>query len=134
AGTLDLGQELARRPSFRGRVLATDFTPEMPVRARAKAGGGPMFPAAGDPLSLPLRDAPVAGATVGYGVRHLAGLDTGLRQLVRVLRRGAKRVILEFTTPARQPFRGIYLFYFRHVLPRIGRMISSHGTAYSYLP
>ncbi|HEU5209727.1 MAG TPA: ubiquinone/menaquinone biosynthesis methyltransferase [Longimicrobiales bacterium] len=134
AGTLDLAQELARRPAFAGRVLAADFTPEMLERGRSKAQGVPMYPAAGDTLALPLRDASMDGATVGFGVRNLADLDAGLRELVRVLRPGGKLVILEFTTPAWQPFRGIYLFYFRHVLPQVGRMVSSHGTAYSYLP
>ena len=134
AGTLDLAHELARRGSFHGRVLAADFTPEMLERGRSKAQGLPMFPAAGDTLMLPVRDASMDGATVGFGVRNLADLDAGLRELTRVLRPGAKLVILEFTTPSWQPFRGAYLFYFRHVLPRIGRMISSHGTAYSYLP
>lgn len=134
AGTLDLAQELARRPSFEGHVLAADFTPEMLERGRSKAQGVPMFPAAGDTLALPLRDASMDGATVGFGVRNLADLDAGLRELVRVLRPGGKLVILEFTTPAWQPFRGIYLFYFRHLLPQVGRMVSSHGTAYSYLP
>src|SRR5512138_149458 len=134
AGTLDFAQELVRRPSFSGRVLAADFTPEMLERGKGKADGAPLFPAAGDTLALPVRDASMDGATVGFGVRNLSDLDAGLRELVRVLRPGAKLVILEFTTPSWQPFRGIYLFYFRQVLPRIGRMISSHGTAYSYLP
>ncbi|MHB1167957.1 MAG: ubiquinone/menaquinone biosynthesis methyltransferase [Longimicrobiales bacterium] len=134
AGTLDLAHELARRGEFAGRVLAADFTPEMLERGKSKAEGLPMFPAAGDTLMLPVRDASMDGATVGFGVRNLADLDAGLRELTRVLRPGAKLVILEFTTPSWQPFRGTYLFYFRHVLPRIGRMVSSHGTAYSYLP
>lgn len=134
AGTLDLGHELARRVGFTGRVLASDFTPEMLERGRAKAHGMRLFPAAGDTLALPLRDASIDGAMVGFGVRNLADLDAGLVELGRVLRPGAKLVILEFTTPAWQPFRSLYLFYFRHVLPRVGRMVSSHDTAYTYLP
>ena len=134
AGTLDLAYELAKRPDFTGRVLAADFTPEMLERGRHKAAGLALHTAAGDTLSLPLRDAVCDGATVGFGVRNLADLDAGLRELWRVLRPGATLVILEFTTPAWQPFRAFYLFYFRRVLPLIGRMVSSHDTAYSYLP
>ncbi len=134
AGTLDLGHELARRSGFRGRVVASDFTPEMLERGRHKAAGLPLHPAAGDTLMLPLRDGTCAGATVGFGVRNLADLDAGLRELARVLRPGGRLVILEFTTPAWQPFRALYLLYFRQVLPRIGRLVSSHDTAYSYLP
>lgn len=134
AGTLDLAHELAKRTGFTGRVLAADFTPEMLERGRHKAAGLALHPAAGDTLSLPLRDAICDGATVGFGVRNLADLDAGLRELWRVLRPGGKLVILEFTTPAWQPLRASYLFYFRRVLPLIGRMVSSHDTAYSYLP
>lgn len=134
AGTLDLGHELARRDSFRGRVIASDFTPEMLERGRVKLRGMPLFPAAGDTLCLPLRDGSCDGAMVGFGVRNLADLDAGLRELARVVRPGGRVVVLEFTTPGWQPFRSLYLFYFRHVLPRVGRMISSHDTAYAYLP
>ena len=134
AGTLDLAHELAKRPGFAGRVIAADFTPEMLERGRHKTGSLALFPAAGDTLALPLRDASCDGATVGFGVRNLADLDAGLRELARVLRSGARLVILEFTTPAWQPFRALYLAYFRRVLPLVGRMVSSHETAYSYLP
>ncbi len=134
AGTLDLGHELARRRTFTGRVVASDFTPEMLERGRAKARGIRLHPTAGDTLALPLRDARCDGVMVGFGVRNLADLDAGLREMHRVLRPGARLVILEFTTPAWQPFRSLYLFYFRSVLPRIGRMVSSHDTAYTYLP
>jgi demethylmenaquinone methyltransferase/2-methoxy-6-polyprenyl-1,4-benzoquinol methylase len=67
-------------------------------------------------------------------VRNLADLDAGLREMGRVLRPGARLVVLEFTTPTWQPFRAVYFFYFLHILPFIGRLISSHGSAYSYLP
>jgi demethylmenaquinone methyltransferase/2-methoxy-6-polyprenyl-1,4-benzoquinol methylase len=134
AGTLDLAHELAKRPDFDGCVLAADFTPEMLERGRHKAASLALYPAAGDALSLPLRDASCDGATVGFGVRNLADLDAGLRELARVLRPRARLVILEFTTPAWQPFRALYLFYFRRVLPLVGRLVSSHDTAYAYLP
>jgi demethylmenaquinone methyltransferase / 2-methoxy-6-polyprenyl-1,4-benzoquinol methylase len=71
---------------------------------------------------------------VGFGVRNLADLDAGLREAARVLKPGARFVILEFTTPGWQPFRAFYLFYFLKVLPAVGRLISKHGSAYSYLP
>ena len=71
---------------------------------------------------------------VGFGVRNLADIDTGLGEAVRVLRPGARFVILEFTTPRFWPMRTVYLFYFRKVLPAVGRLISRHQTAYTYLP
>jgi demethylmenaquinone methyltransferase/2-methoxy-6-polyprenyl-1,4-benzoquinol methylase len=61
-------------------------------------------------------------------------LDAGLREAARVLRPGARLVILEFTVPLRQPLRGLYFAYFRHLLPLIGRFVSKHRDAYDWLP
>jgi demethylmenaquinone methyltransferase/2-methoxy-6-polyprenyl-1,4-benzoquinol methylase len=71
---------------------------------------------------------------VAFGVRNLADLGTGLRELGRVLQSGRRLVILEFTEPPNPLLRRFYLFYFRHILPRVGRMVSGHPWAYDYLP
>jgi demethylmenaquinone methyltransferase / 2-methoxy-6-polyprenyl-1,4-benzoquinol methylase len=134
AGTLDLSVELADRSGFRGTVLGFDFAYPMLDAGRSKLPGRGILPACADALRLPLPDASVDGAMVAFGVRNLAGLDEGLNELARVVRPGGRLVILEFMTPQWQPFRGLYLFYFRQVLPRVGRLISKHGSAYSYLP
>ena len=134
AGTLDLSVELADRPAFRGTVLGFDFSYPMLDAGRGKLPGRSIAPACADALQLPLPDGSVAGAMVAFGVRNLADIDAGLSELARVIRPGGRLVILEFMTPHWQPFRGLYLFYFRRVLPLVGRMISRHGSAYSYLP
>jgi demethylmenaquinone methyltransferase/2-methoxy-6-polyprenyl-1,4-benzoquinol methylase len=134
AGTLDLACEIAGRDAFRGRVLATDFAVPMLERGMAKVERLPVSVVGADTLRLPAGDATLDGAIVGFGVRNLSDLGAGLAEFARVLRPGAPLVILEFTTPSRQPFRGLYLFYFRQVLPRVGRLISRHGSAYDYLP
>ncbi|MFW6079471.1 MAG: ubiquinone/menaquinone biosynthesis methyltransferase [Gemmatimonadota bacterium] len=134
AGTFDLALELARRPGFRGKVVASDFALPMLRRGLPKLHHAPVRPVCADALRLPFADGRFDGAAVAFGVRNLADLDAGLRELGRVLRRGAPLVVLEFATPARQPFRALYLFYFRRVLPRVGRRISRHDEAYSYLP
>lgn len=134
AGTFDLALELACRPGFHGDVVASDFALPMLRRGLPKLGRAPLRPVCADALRLPFADGRFDGAAVGFGVRNLADLDAGLREFARVLRRGAPLVVLEFATPAWQPFRVLYLFYFRHVLPRIGRRISRHDEAYSYLP
>lgn len=134
AGTLDLAIELARRPGFEGRVVGSDFTFAMLAAGDDKRRGLPIESICADALALPYADATFDGATVGFGVRNLADLDAGLREMARVLKPGARLVVLEFTTPHWQPFRAIYFFYFLRILPVIGRLVSSHGSAYSYLP
>lgn len=132
AGTMDLAAELANRKGFAGRVIAADFVQEMLKRGAGKAARA--VPCNADALSLPFGDAAFDGATVGFGVRNLMDLDAGLREAARVLKPGARFVILEFTTPRAQPMRGLYFAYFRHLLPLIGRFVSKHRDAYSWLP
>jgi demethylmenaquinone methyltransferase/2-methoxy-6-polyprenyl-1,4-benzoquinol methylase len=134
AGTLDLAVELARRAGFRGRVVGSDFTFAMLERGTPKVDRLAIEPACADALVLPFADGAFDGATVGFGVRNLADLDAGLREMARVLRPGARLVILEFTTPSWQPFRALYLGYFLKVLPLVGKLVSKHSTAYTYLP
>jgi len=134
AGTLDLTASLAARPGFRGRVIATDFALPMLRAGKRKAAGRPVRAAVADTLRLPLPDAAFDGAMVGFGVRNLTSAEEGLRELGRVLKPGSRLVILDFTTPAHQPMRSLYLFYFQRVLPLVGRLVSGHPTAYSYLP
>ncbi|MGA2382130.1 MAG: ubiquinone/menaquinone biosynthesis methyltransferase [Gemmatimonadales bacterium] len=134
AGTLDLAAELARRRGFLGRVVGADFSVRMLRLGAGKARPEVVRPAAADTLELPFPGGCFDGAMVAFGVRNLADLDAGLAELARVLRPGARLVILEFTTPVWAPFRALYLFYFRRLLPLIGRAVSGHPTAYSYLP
>ena len=132
AGTLDLAATLARAPGFRGRVVGADFV--VPMLARGVRKAPRAAPVAADALELPFPDGRFDGAMVGFGVRNLADLDHGLREARRVLRPGSRFVVLEFTTPRFAPLRALYLFYFRRVLPAIGRAVSKHREAYTYLP
>jgi len=134
AGTLDLARELAGRKTFHGRVVACDFTLAMLEHGRSKRPPLPVAIACADALSLPFADGSLDGAMVGFGVRNLADPVAGLDEFARVLRPRAPLVILEFATPLRQPLRAAYLFYFRRILPQLGRLISGHGSAYTYLP
>ena len=133
AGTLDFAAALQARPGFRGRVVGADFAVPM-LRAGGGKAGGRVLRAGSDALRLPFADRTFAGATVGFGVRNLADLDAGFAELHRVLADGARLVVLDFTTPTFAPLRALYLFYFRYLLPLVGRWVSGHPTAYDYLP
>jgi len=134
AGTLDVGNELARTPGFRGHVVSADFAEPMVRAGRAKTRGVALSPIIGDTQELPLAVSTAAGAIVAFGVRNLADLDAGLREMHRVLASGARLVILEFSTPPSVLVRGIYHSYFHILLPVVGRLVSGHPTAYRYLP
>lgn len=134
AGTYDLSLELARRSGFQGRVVASDFAQPMLVVGQKKLVGAPVAPVCGDTLRLPFPDDTFHGATVGFGVRNLADLERGFREFHRVLKPGARLVVLEFTVPPNPLMRGLYMVYFNHVLPLVGRIVSGHPWAYTYLP
>jgi demethylmenaquinone methyltransferase/2-methoxy-6-polyprenyl-1,4-benzoquinol methylase len=134
AGTLDVGVDLASRGGFGGRIAAADFAEPMLRAGLAKAAGRPIHPINADALGLPLADASCDGAIVAFGVRNLADLDIGLREVARVLKPGARFVILEFTTPPNAIVRGGYHLYFHNLLPRLGGWISGNRGAYRYLP
>lgn len=73
-------------------------------------------------------------AIVAFGARNFENLEAGLREMHRVLRSGGKIVVLEFSRPRRFPFRQLYFFYFRRILPIVGRLVSGSRQAYTYLP
>jgi demethylmenaquinone methyltransferase/2-methoxy-6-polyprenyl-1,4-benzoquinol methylase len=134
AGTLDVSAELSRRPGFRGRVVGADFAEPMLRAGLGKAPATVVSPVVADALDLPLPDDTASGAIVAFGIRNVADLDRGLREVHRVLEPGAKFVILEFTTPRSRAVRAGYHLYSHHLLPLIGGLISGHGSAYRYLP
>ncbi len=132
AGTLDLATTLARARGFGGTVIGADFVVPMLTLGRGKAER--TRPVGADALALPFADERFDGAMVAFGVRNLADLDAGLSEARRVLKPGARFVVLEFTVPRFAPLRAVFFFYFRRVLPAIGRAVSKHRDAYSYLP
>lgn len=134
AGTLDVAAQLARLPGFRGSIIGADFAEPMLRAGYGKAPPEVVRPVVADALFLPLADESVDGAIVGFGIRNLNDLDAGLREVLRVLRPGARFVILEFSTPRSAVVRALYNAYFHHVLPAVGGAVSGHHTAYRYLP
>jgi demethylmenaquinone methyltransferase/2-methoxy-6-polyprenyl-1,4-benzoquinol methylase len=134
AGTLDVAAQLSRRPGFAGRVIGADFAEPMLRAGVGKSPASVVSPVVADAVDLPIPDNAASGAIVAFGIRNVADLDRGLREVHRVLAPGARFVILEFTTPRSSVVRGLYHLYFHHLLPQIGALVSGHRTAYAYLP
>jgi len=88
----------------------------------------------GDSENLPFDDNKFDAVIVAYGVRNFENLEKGLKEMHRVLRSGGKMVVLEFSKPTHFPFKQLYNFYFRYVLPKIGNALSKDNAAYTYLP
>lgn len=134
AGTLDVGTQLTHEAGFRGFVVGTDFALPMLQAGAGKADRTRLSPVNGDALELPYGNDALDGAIVAFGIRNLADLSAGLREVHRVLKPGARFVILEFSTPSNAVVRAGYHAYFHHVLPWIGGIVSGHRSAYRYLP
>lgn len=88
----------------------------------------------GDSEDLPFDDQSFDAVTVAFGVRNFEDPLRGLSEINRVLRPGRKLVVLEFSKPDRFPMKQLYNFYFKHILPLFGKVISKDNEAYSYLP
>ncbi len=138
-GTGDLALAYYKRAKGATPIVAADFCPEMVAIGRRKgrqagANGQMMFVEA-DAQKLPFPDDSFQIVSVAFGLRNVADTDQGLREMARVCRPGGQIAVLEFSMPQSRPLRGLYHWYFRHVLPRIGQAVSgSRMSAYDYLP
>lgn len=88
----------------------------------------------GDSENLPFEENKFDAVIVAFGVRNFEHLEKGLAEMLRVVRPGGKVVVLEFSKPRKFPFKQLYNFYFKFVLPKIGRWVSKDSSAYTYLP
>jgi demethylmenaquinone methyltransferase / 2-methoxy-6-polyprenyl-1,4-benzoquinol methylase len=88
----------------------------------------------GDATRIPVGSATCDAATVAFGIRNVSEPERALAEIARVLRPGGRLAILEFGQPAIPGIRTLYSWYFRYVLPAVGRLVSRHNSAYSYLP
>lgn len=140
-GTGDLVIELNRR--YRTQVVGVDFAHSMLVRAAQKSGRlhspvlvqlRPIRFVEADALRLPFGDASFDLVTSAFGFRNLANYEAGLREIYRVLKPEGTIAILEFMEPPEGLLGNLYRWYFTRALPRIGRLVSGHQSAYTYLP
>jgi len=119
-------------------VVGVDFSGSMLVHGLEKvrqAGlGHRVHLIRGDAMGLPVGDGSVHAATIAFGIRNVQRPDVACQELARALKPGGRVAILEFGTPDSKLFGPVYAWYSRHILPRIGRAVSGHSAAYTYLP
>ncbi|HXE80167.1 MAG TPA: bifunctional demethylmenaquinone methyltransferase/2-methoxy-6-polyprenyl-1,4-benzoquinol methylase UbiE [Vicinamibacterales bacterium] len=136
-GTADVVLEALRRQPRLDRAIGIDFSHEMLVRGArkiARAGAGRAVVLRADATQLPLASGSVDAAAIAFGIRNVQQPERACAEIARVLRPAGRLAILEFGLPQSPTFRALYLWYARRILPAIGRVISRHGGAYSYLP
>jgi demethylmenaquinone methyltransferase/2-methoxy-6-polyprenyl-1,4-benzoquinol methylase len=137
-GTADLAIEAVRTPGAARDVVGVDFAGEMLRlgldKLRQMQLDSRVRLVRGDATKIPLPDGSCDAALVGFGIRNVMDPAAACREVARIVRPGGRFAVLEFGTPSLPGLRGLYGWYFRAVLPRIGRLISKHGDAYSYLP
>jgi demethylmenaquinone methyltransferase/2-methoxy-6-polyprenyl-1,4-benzoquinol methylase len=88
----------------------------------------------GDAARIPVGTATCDAATVAFGIRNVSEPELALAEISRILRPSGRLAILEFGQPAIPGIRTLYTWYFRYILPAVGRRVSKHNSAYSYLP
>jgi demethylmenaquinone methyltransferase / 2-methoxy-6-polyprenyl-1,4-benzoquinol methylase len=137
AGTADVALAITERHAD-ASVVGVDFSHAMLVigerKRRSSAVGRRIRLVRGDAAQIPIAAASVDGATIAFGIRNVAEPERALAELARVMRPGAALAILEFGQPRIPGIRSLYLWYFRYLLPLVGRFVSRHQSAYSYLP
>ncbi len=111
-GMLELGKQKVEKSAFHSRI-------QMQV---------------GDAENLPFNEGSFQAITCAFGVRNFENLQAGLSEFYRTLSPNGKTYVLEFSRPTQGVLAALFLFYFRHILPKIGRLVSKDPTAYTYLP
>ena len=136
-GTADLALATAEQHAD-ASVIGVDFSGAMVrlglVKVRGAGLAGRIALVRGDATRIPVADASCDAATIGFGIRNVAEPERALAELARVLRPGARLAILEFGQPRIPGIRTLYAWYFRYLLPLVGKLVSHHQSAYSYLP
>ena len=136
-GTGDLAIALAKKIDG-ATIYGADFSSEMLAVAKQKIEQLGLAERISltecNAENIPLADEAVDAATVAFGVRNFEHQRKALTEIKRTIRRGGHLVVLEFSNPRFAIVRWCYRLYSHHILPAIGRLVSKHATAYTYLP
>ncbi len=137
-GTGDVAIEMIHQNSHHRKVFGLDFSPSMIERARQKVLKKGLSQSItlslGDALSLPFRDNTFSATMIAFGLRNIVMKEQALSEMVRVIQKGGKVIILEFIFPQKGLLRRVYPIYFQRVLPWVGGLVSGDRGAYAYLP
>jgi len=131
-GTGDIALEALRQVKDI-QAVGADFSSEMMRVGRSRSGGERIEWCAADALSLPFPDACFDAVTSGYLIRNVPDAGTAFREQLRVVKPGGRVVCLDTTPPPPSPLRPFILFYLRHVIPFLGRLVAGDAEAYVYL-
>jgi demethylmenaquinone methyltransferase/2-methoxy-6-polyprenyl-1,4-benzoquinol methylase len=131
SGTGDLAIAFKTAVGASGRVVGTDFVPEMLDVARTKTRDIEFETA--DVMQLPYPDATFDVSSISFGIRNVNDPRRGIAELARVVKPGGRVIVLEFGQPRNRAFSALYAFYNRHILPRIGGLLTGDRAAYTYL-
>ncbi len=135
-GTGDVALEINKQLPD-AKILGVDISTEMLEIGRKKIAKKNLAEKitlqTADSENLPFQDNTFDAITVAFGVRNYENLEKGLQEMRRVLKKDGKLVVLEFSRPSIFPFKQLFNFYFRYILPTIGRFTSKDPKAYSYL-
>ena len=130
--------DMALQARGAARVVGVDFAGAMLAFGRRKvrdAGEDRRITLVrGDASTLPVRDGSVDAVTVAFGIRNVEHPGRACAEMSRAMRAGGRLAILEFGVPRIPGISTLYLWYFKYLLPRVGRLVSGHTAAYSYLP
>ena len=135
-GTADIALELALREQ--SKIIGVDFSSAMlelgnkKMITRNMQSSIKLFLGAAE--NLPLKSNSFDGAISAFGARNFADINDAIAEIHRVLKPKGKIVILEFSFPQNSFLQWLYRLYFQKILPLMGRWISGHKNAYSYLP
>lgn len=138
-GTADVALEIIRNvPMGAAQVVGIDFSEKMLELAQQKINSQDRADSiqleSGSAESLPFEDNYFDGTTTAFGVRNFSDVSQSLNEMHRVLKPGGRCMILEFSLPKNSVLNTLYRFYFEVLLPKVGRLISKHPSAYTYLP
>jgi demethylmenaquinone methyltransferase/2-methoxy-6-polyprenyl-1,4-benzoquinol methylase len=137
-GTGDVAIEIIHQDSHHRKVFGLDFSEPMIKRAQRKVLKKRLPQAIvlslGDALFLPFQDNTFSASMIAFGLRNIVKKEQAISEMVRVIKKGGKAIILEFTFPQKGLMRRLYPIYFQRILPWVGGIVSGDRGAYAYLP